>query len=77
MKSIVATILPTAEIARRAWQDYGEVIVAKMMKRWCVKPIALRLSTSAMTRDPNFFLTNMKNGALFLGLRTNLPSATR
>lgn len=67
-------ILPTAAIARKAWEDYGEVIVcgddAEMVRE------ADRLASEhvqVMTRDPDYFLTHMKNyGALFLGPRTNV-----
>jgi len=67
-------ILPTAAIARKAWEDYGEVIVcadeAEMVKE------ADRIASEhvqVMTRDPDYFLANMRNyGALFLGPRTNV-----
>jgi len=68
------TILPTAAIARQAWDDYGEVIVcedeAEMVRE------ADRIASEhvqVMTRDPDYFLANMTNyGALFLGARTNV-----
>ena len=68
------TILPTADIARRAWDSFGEVIVAaddaEMVR------IADEIASEhvqVMTRDPNYFLKNMTNyGALFLGNRTNV-----
>ncbi len=68
------TILPTAEIARRAWESFGEVIVAaddaEMVR------IADEIASEhvqVMTHDPDYFLTNMTNyGALFLGSRTNV-----
>ncbi len=68
------TILPTAEVARRAWDSFGEVIVAadeaEMVR------IADEIASEhvqVMTRDPDYFLTNMHNyGALFLGARTNV-----
>ena len=68
------TILPTAEVARKAWEDYGEVIVcaddAEMVRE------ADRIASEhvqVMTRDPDYFLANMRNyGALFLGQRTNV-----
>jgi sulfopropanediol 3-dehydrogenase len=67
-------ILPTAPIARKAWEDYGEVIVcedeAEMVRE------ADRIASEhvqVMTRDPDYFLANMTNyGALFLGPRTNV-----
>jgi sulfopropanediol 3-dehydrogenase len=67
-------ILPTAAIAAKAWEDYGEVIVCdsedEMVKE------ADRIASEhvqVMTRDPDYFLKNMTNyGALFLGARTNV-----
>jgi sulfopropanediol 3-dehydrogenase len=67
-------ILPTAEIARRAWETYGEVILAEddaEMVR-IADDIASE-HVQVMTRDPDYFLANMTNyGALFLGNRTNV-----
>ncbi len=67
-------ILPTAEIARRAWQHFGEVIVAEddaEMVR--VADDLASEHVQVMTRDPDYFLNNMTNyGALFLGPRTNV-----
>jgi sulfopropanediol 3-dehydrogenase len=68
------TILPTAPIAAKAWEDYGEVIIcddeAEMVRE------ADRIASEhvqVMTRDPDYFLTHMTNyGALFLGQRTNV-----
>src|SRR6266403_3940859 len=67
-------ILPTADAARKAWEDFGEVIVCdtddEMVKE------ADRIASEhvqVMTRDPDFFLSNMVNyGSLFLGPRTNV-----
>jgi sulfopropanediol 3-dehydrogenase len=68
------TILPTADIARRAWENFGEVIVAEddaEMVR-IADDIASE-HVQVMTRDPDYFLKNMTNyGALFLGPRTNV-----
>src|ERR1700756_3967620 len=68
------TILPTADTAGKAWSDFGEVIVcddeAEMVRE------ADRVASEhvqVMTRDPDYFLNNMKNyGSLFLGPRTNV-----
>ena len=68
------TILPTAAIAAKAWDDYGEVIIceddAEMVRE------ADRIASEhvqVMTRDPDYFLKHMTNyGALFLGPRTNV-----
>jgi sulfopropanediol 3-dehydrogenase len=67
-------ILPTADAAGKAWADFGEVIVcedeAEMVRE------ADRVASEhvqVMTRDPDYFLANMKNyGSLFLGPRTNV-----
>jgi sulfopropanediol 3-dehydrogenase len=68
------TILPTADYARRAWESYGEVIVAQDDAE--MVRIADEIASEhvqVMTRDPDYFLTHMTNyGALFLGARTNV-----
>jgi sulfopropanediol 3-dehydrogenase len=68
------TILPTADIARKAWDVYGQVILADddaEMAR-IADDIASE-HVQVMTRDPDYFLANMTNyGALFLGARTNV-----
>jgi sulfopropanediol 3-dehydrogenase len=67
-------ILPTADIAARAWASFGEVIVcddeAEMLR---VADDYANEHVQVMTRDPDYFLNNMTNyGALFLGPRTNV-----
>ncbi len=68
------TILPTADAAGQAWKDYGEVIVCDSMDEMVRE--ADRIASEhvqVMTRDPDYFLNNMKNyGSLFLGPRTNV-----
>jgi len=67
-------ILPTGEIAAKAWQDYGEVIVCDSEEEM-VKEADFIASehVQVMTRDPDYFLNHMTNyGALFLGARTNV-----
>lgn len=68
------TILPTADVARKSWQDYGEVIVCDSEEEMVRE--ADRIASEhvqVMTRDPDYFLKNMRNyGALFLGPRTNV-----
>ncbi len=68
------TILPTAETARQAWNDNGEVIVCDSYEEMVAE--ADRVASEhvqVMTKDPDYFLANMKNyGALFLGPRTNV-----
>lgn len=67
-------ILPTANIARQAWQKFGEVIVAESDEE--MVRIANQIAfehVQVMTKDPDYFLANMTNyGALFLGPRTNV-----
>ena len=67
-------VLPTGEIARKAWDDYGQVIVADSYEE--MVKIADELASEhvqVMTKDPNYFLNNMTNyGALFLGPETNV-----
>jgi sulfopropanediol 3-dehydrogenase len=67
-------ILPTAVIARKAWEDYGEVIICDSEDEMVAE--ADRIASEhvqVMTRDPDYFLQHMTNyGALFLGPRTNV-----
>jgi sulfopropanediol 3-dehydrogenase len=67
-------ILPTAGIARVSWAEYGEVIVCDTRDELLAKADELAFEhVQVLTRDPDFFLDNMKNyGALFLGPRTNV-----
>jgi len=67
-------IMPTAEIARRSWADYGKVIVCDSEEEMLVEANRLAFEhVQVMTRDPEYFLDNMTNyGALFLGPRTNV-----
>jgi sulfopropanediol 3-dehydrogenase len=67
-------ILPTATVARKAWESLGEVIIAESDEE--MLRIADEIASEhvqVMTRDPDYFLDNMTNyGALFLGPRTNV-----
>ena len=67
-------ILPTREIARRAWDDYGEVIVcADYDEMLDVANQYANEHVQVMTDRDDWFLENMNNyGALFLGPRTNV-----
>jgi sulfopropanediol 3-dehydrogenase len=70
----ILSILPTADLASVSWRDYGEVILCDSEEEMVKE--ADRIASEhvqVMTRDPGYFLTNMKNyGALFLGPRTNV-----
>lgn len=67
-------MLPTADIAGKAWASFGEVIVADSNAE--MLDIADNLAfehVQVMTADTDWFLANMRNyGALFLGPRTNV-----
>jgi sulfopropanediol 3-dehydrogenase len=67
-------ILPTAQVARRAWESFGEVILAEDEAEMVrVADEIASEHVQVMTRNPDFFLNNMTNyGALFLGPRTNV-----
>lgn len=68
------TILPTAGHARKAWQTYGQVIVAEDHDEMLA--IANQLASEhvqIMTDRDDWYLANMTAyGALFLGPRTNV-----
>jgi sulfopropanediol 3-dehydrogenase len=67
-------ILPSADLAGKAWADFGEVIVCDDEAAMVAE--ADRVASEhvqVMTRDPDYFLDNMRNyGSLFLGPRTNV-----
>lgn len=66
--------LDTAPIARRAWEDCGEIILCDTDEEMLAE--AERICSEhvqVMTRNPDWFLERMTNyGALFLGHRTNV-----
>jgi sulfopropanediol 3-dehydrogenase len=68
------TVLPTAEVAGAAWRDYGQVIVADSYEEMVAVADGIASEhVQVMTRDPDYFLDNMRNyGALFLGPETNV-----
>ncbi|WDZ81843.1 histidinol dehydrogenase (plasmid) [Ensifer adhaerens] len=67
-------ILPTAAVAAKAWEDYGEIIVCDTLEEMVAEGDRVASEhVQVMTRDPDYFLNNMKNyGAFFLGARTNV-----
>lgn len=67
-------ILPTAEIAREAWETYGQVILCESDEEMLAESERLAFEhVQVMTRNPDYFLERMTNyGALFLGPRTNV-----
>lgn len=67
-------ILPTADVARLAWADYGEVILCDSYEEMLTE--ADRVASEhvqVMTDRDDWFRDSMSNyGALFLGPRTNV-----
>ncbi len=67
-------ILPTTEVARRAWDAHGGVCVVEDAAEMVA--VADRIASEhvqVMTRDPDYFLLHLRNyGSLFLGPRTNV-----
>ncbi|WPM84372.1 histidinol dehydrogenase [Apirhabdus apintestini] len=68
------TVLPTADIPRQSWRDYGEVIMCDSYEEMLQE--ADRIASEhvqVMTSRDDWFLERMTNyGALFLGPRTNV-----
>ncbi len=66
--------LPTAAIARQAWQNCGEIIQCDTLDEMLQE--ADRIASEhvqVLTRDPDYFLQRLTNfGSLFLGHRTNV-----
>ncbi len=67
-------VLPTADIARVAWNNFGTVMLVDDETEAVREADALAFEhVEILTKDPNFFLENMTNyGALFLGPETNV-----
>ena len=67
-------ILPTAEVAGKAWEDFGEIILCDTLDEMVTEGDRIASEhVQVMTEDPDYFLNNMKNyGALFLGARTTV-----
>ena len=67
-------ILPTADIARESWANYGEIIVCESVDEMVREANRLAFEhVQVMTRVPDYFLAILTNyGALFLGARTNV-----
>jgi sulfopropanediol 3-dehydrogenase len=67
-------ILPTAGIAAKAWEDFGEIILCDTVDEMVAEGNRIASEhVQVMTADPDYFLNNMTNyGALFLGARTTV-----
>jgi sulfopropanediol 3-dehydrogenase len=66
--------LPTAPIARQAWNDHGAVILVDSLEEAVEEADRLAYEhVQVLTEDPDYFLNNLTNyGALFLGPETNV-----
>jgi len=66
--------LPTADVARVAWRDHGQVILCETDEEMLAEADGIASEhVQVMTRNPRWFLDNMRNyGALFLGPQTNV-----
>jgi sulfopropanediol 3-dehydrogenase len=66
--------LPTADIARQAWQNNGEIILCDTLDEMVSEGDRIASEhVQILTRDPDYFLNRMTNyGSLFLGPRTNV-----
>jgi len=67
-------ILPTADVARASWHDYGEVILCSDYDEMLEQAeFVASEHVQVMTDRDDWFLEHMTNyGALFLGQRTNV-----
>ncbi|HEY4290498.1 MAG TPA: histidinol dehydrogenase [Puia sp.] len=67
-------VLPTADVARIAWQDNGMILLVDNEAEAVAEADKLAYEhVEVLTKNPEFFLNRMKNyGALFLGPETNV-----
>src|SRR6056297_1172786 len=72
-------ILPTAETARKSWEDYGAVILCETYyEMLAVANDIASEHVQVMTDRDDWFLENMTSyGALFLGPRTNVANGDK
>ena len=75
----ILEILPTAETAKKSWEDYGEVILCDNYEE--MLQISNEIASEhvqVMTDRDDWFLEKMKSyGALFLGPRTNVANGDK
>jgi sulfopropanediol 3-dehydrogenase len=66
--------LPTADVARVSWADYGQILLVDSIEEARIEADRLAFEhVEILTEDPNYFLENMTNyGCLFLGPETNV-----
>ena len=75
----ILDILPTAETAKKSWDDYGEVILCDTYDEMLqISDEIASEHVQVMTERDDWFLDNMKSyGALFLGPRTNVANGDK
>ena len=75
----ILKILPTAETARKSWEDYGEVILCENYDEMLqISDEIASEHVQVMTDRDDWFLEKMKSyGALFLGPRTNVANGDK
>lgn len=75
----ILDILPTAETARKSWEDYGEVIVCDTYEEMLAKADDIASEhVQIMTDRDDWFLENLTSyGALFLGPRTHVANGDK
>lgn len=68
------TNLPTADVARVSWEDYGVIILVENEQEALQEADRLAFEhVEILTKNPDYFLENMTNyGCLFLGPETNV-----
>jgi len=67
-------VLPTADVAGVAWQEYGQIMLVDSMQEMVTEADRIAAEhVEVLTENPDYFLENMTNyGALFLGPETNV-----
>ncbi|MEM8751943.1 MAG: histidinol dehydrogenase [Pseudomonadota bacterium] len=75
----ILDVLPTAETARKSWEDYGEAILCDTYDEMLeVADDVASEHVQVMTERDGWFLENMSAyGALFLGPRTNVANGDK
>ena len=70
----ILEVLPTADIARDAWEDYGMIILCSDHEEMLREADHIASEhVQIMTSDDDYFVDNMRNyGALFVGPRTTV-----
>jgi sulfopropanediol 3-dehydrogenase len=66
--------LPTADVARVSWNDYGEIILVDGIEEAVIEADRVACEhVQILTENPRYFLETMTNyGSLFLGPETNV-----